>query len=247
MATTRNIQMQMQYYNGTDYDTLYPMTNLSNITGSLNAINVSYSNSSTSSVITGDNVQLAIDQLFQSVSNGKSQIASAITDMGVSTSSDASFSTMASNIKNIKTGVELPVEASTFTYFYNSSESGLVCTINNNDLEASFVYLMIFINTVVVNIRYGSQFVELGFALLYPDVNTKIYNVLTGNSNYSPGALTQSYGGSVSFEPQLHRNSSTILNGNILTAIVRDNRLFQYITAMQTYPGILLKTNMIYQ
>lgn len=245
MATTRNIQMQ--YYNGTDYDTLYPMTNLSNITGRLNATNVSYSNSSTSSIITGDNVQLAIDQLFQSVSNGKSQIASAITDMGVSTSGSASFSTMASNIKNIKTGVELPVEASTFTYFYNSSESGLVCTINNNDLEASFIYLMIFINTAVVNIRYGTQFVGLGFALLYPDVNTKIYNIFTGNSNYSPGAITESYGGSVNFEPQLHRNSSTTLSGNILTAIVRDNRLFQYITAMQTYPGILLKTNMFYQ
>lgn len=102
MATTRNIQMQ--YYNGTDYDTLYPQVNLSNVSGNLNATNVSYSNLSTSSIITGNNVQLAIDQLFQSVSNGKTQIASAITDKGVSTSSSASFSTMASNIRKISTG-----------------------------------------------------------------------------------------------------------------------------------------------
>ena len=111
MATTRNIQMQ--YFNGTDYDTLYPKVNLSNVSGSISinkisgnlpATRVSYSNSSTSSIITGSNVQLAIDQLFQSVSNGKSQIASAITDKGVSTSSSASFSTMVSNIRKISTG-----------------------------------------------------------------------------------------------------------------------------------------------
>ena len=94
----------MQYFNGMDYDTLYPQVNLSNVSGNLSATNVSYSNSSTSSIITGNNVQLAIDQLFQSVSNGKYQIASAITDKGVSTSSLASFSTMASNIRRISTG-----------------------------------------------------------------------------------------------------------------------------------------------
>lgn len=64
----------------------------------------SYNNDNTSSVITADNVQGAIDQLFTSVSNGKSQIASAITDMGVSTSANDSFAQMATNIGNIKTG-----------------------------------------------------------------------------------------------------------------------------------------------
>ena len=64
----------------------------------------SYNNDNTSSVITADNVQGAIDQLFTSVSNGKSQIASAITGMGVSTSANDSFAQMATNIGNIKTG-----------------------------------------------------------------------------------------------------------------------------------------------
>lgn len=71
---------------------------------SANAENISYDNTSTSSIITGDNVQEAIDQLFTSVSNGKSEIASAITDKGVSTSADASFSVMAKNIGKISTG-----------------------------------------------------------------------------------------------------------------------------------------------
>lgn len=45
-----------------------------------------------------------MNNLFQSVSNGKSQIAGAITDKGVSTSANDSFNTMASNIRAIPTG-----------------------------------------------------------------------------------------------------------------------------------------------
>lgn len=44
-----------------------------------------------------------MNNLFQSVSNGKSQIAGAITDKGVSTSANDSFNTMASNIRAIPT------------------------------------------------------------------------------------------------------------------------------------------------
>lgn len=44
------------------------------------------------------------EQLFQSVSNGKSQVAGAITDKGVTTSASDSFSTMATNIRKISSG-----------------------------------------------------------------------------------------------------------------------------------------------
>ena len=44
------------------------------------------------------------EQLFQSVSNGKSKIAEAITDKGVQTSADATYDTMANNIRNIQGG-----------------------------------------------------------------------------------------------------------------------------------------------
>lgn len=66
------------------------------------ASNVTYNNSQTSSIITGTNVQQAIDQLFTSVSDGKTQIASAITDKGISTSASDSFTQMATNIGLIK-------------------------------------------------------------------------------------------------------------------------------------------------
>ena len=48
------------------------------------------------------------DFLFQSVSNGKSAIAAAITDKGVETAADASFDIMAENIKAISGGGNLP-------------------------------------------------------------------------------------------------------------------------------------------
>lgn len=67
-----------------------------------NASNITYNNNQTSSIITGNNVQQAIDQLFTSVSNGKKKIAGAITDKGVSTSENASFDTMVNNIKTIQ-------------------------------------------------------------------------------------------------------------------------------------------------
>ena len=46
----------------------------------------------------------SVNNLFQSVSSGKSQIAGAITDKGVSTSANDSFSTMANNIRAISSG-----------------------------------------------------------------------------------------------------------------------------------------------
>ena len=42
-----------------------------------------------------------IEECFQSVSDGKSLVAAAITDKGVTTAADASFSVMADNINNI--------------------------------------------------------------------------------------------------------------------------------------------------
>lgn len=51
------------------------------------------------------NQQLAqLDQLFTSVSEGKSTIAAAITDKGVTTAADATFQQMATNIAAIQTG-----------------------------------------------------------------------------------------------------------------------------------------------
>lgn len=49
----------------------------------------------------GETVESKLNEVFQSVSNGKSLIASAITDKGVTTAADATFQTMATNIRRI--------------------------------------------------------------------------------------------------------------------------------------------------
>lgn len=81
------------------------------------ASNVTYNNSQTSSIITGTNVQQAIDQLFTSVSNGKTLIASAITDKGVSTSASDTFQQMATNIGQISSNTLL-----------EETDSGVFCS-----------------------------------------------------------------------------------------------------------------------
>lgn len=51
-------------------------------------------------------INSTVESLKSSVSNGKGLVASAITDKGVSTSNDATFETMANNIKNISGAFE---------------------------------------------------------------------------------------------------------------------------------------------
>ena len=66
------------------------------------ASDVSYDN--TTSGMTADNVQSAIDEVFTSVSSGKTLVAGAITDKGVPTSASDTFTTMATNIGLIPSG-----------------------------------------------------------------------------------------------------------------------------------------------
>ena len=58
---------------------------------------------------TSTNVEGALAELFQSVSNGKTLIASAITDKGVTTSNSDTFQTMANNISKIINSSSKPI------------------------------------------------------------------------------------------------------------------------------------------
>ena len=50
-------------------------------------------------------VDTKYNELFQSVSNGKTTVANAITDKGIATNATDTFATMANNISLIKTGI----------------------------------------------------------------------------------------------------------------------------------------------
>ena len=109
---SKNITIKQ--YDGTNYDVLYPSTTASQ---------TSYDNSTTHSSAT--TVQGVVDELFTSVSNGKKLIASAITGKGQSTSASDTFSTMATNISKIQTGI---------TPSGNKSITATTSTQNNIDV-----------------------------------------------------------------------------------------------------------------
>lgn len=69
------------------------------------------------------NVQMAVAELFQSVSEGKTLIASAVTDKGVDTAADASFQTMHDNILSISS---VPIGIRTITLSVNPVNGGNV-------------------------------------------------------------------------------------------------------------------------
>lgn len=69
-----------------------------------------------------------VDELFTSVSNGKTLIAAAITDMGVQTSSSDTFQTMSDNIRSIQsggTGLDTSLIFSTYEMFKDSPQTQL--------------------------------------------------------------------------------------------------------------------------
>ena len=79
----------------------------------------------TSNNFTATNVEGALAELFQFVSNGKTLIASAITDMGIATSNTDTFQVMANNIRMISGGSG---EIITYTITNNLTN----CSTNNN-------------------------------------------------------------------------------------------------------------------
>ena len=79
----------------------------------------------------------AINELFQNVSSGKELIATAITDKGVTTSSDDTFQTMADNINSISTSneIDLPswyIDKVIDAYEVPTYEYGATASTTNN-------------------------------------------------------------------------------------------------------------------
>lgn len=126
---------------------------------------VEYSNASTSPLITSNNVQGAIDQLFTSVSNGKNKIAGAITDKGVSTSSTDSFEVMAGNIKKIPVGGKKFSTTFECPYIDDFGAKGL--TINFNAIGLTFIPDIVAINITADLIAKGS----LTAIFIFPESN----------------------------------------------------------------------------
>lgn len=125
-------------------------------TGGGSASGVTYDNSTTQ--ISANNVQDAIDSVFTSVSNGKDLIASAITDKGIETLATDTFAVMAQHIAEIEGGggtvqheeyygnavalynktITSKLTGTFRGIFYSYTDRSIVIKNNNNVVDAIF-------------------------------------------------------------------------------------------------------------
>lgn len=88
-------------------------------------------------------VDTKYNELFQSVSNGKTLVASAITDKGITTDATATFSTMANNIQLIETGTDtsdataLSTDVLINKTFYANNEKAIGVMVDNGAVTSS--------------------------------------------------------------------------------------------------------------
>ena len=113
----------------------------------INAEDVDFDNTWTG--MQSDNVQDAIDEVFQSVSNGKELLADAITDKGVQTSASDSFATMATNISNIETYEDVynlikwkdfNIDTYAYSWYGSPYSSWKVYSLNNKRIAVMWVW-----------------------------------------------------------------------------------------------------------
>lgn len=159
----------------------------------ITADNIAFSNEN----FTSTNVKGALNELFQSASNGKQLIANAITGKGIVTNINDTFETMATNINNIVSGGGTnSIESGSFTPSEytssvnittnsNCSNLILVCSNTNNTDSTRFIYALIVTN--ICKIFIGSN--STGTSLSAVNINSNIHsfnnNTVTINSGDS--------------------------------------------------------------
>lgn len=120
-----------------------------------------------------------LNEVKTSVSNGKSAVASAITDKGVSTSATASFDTMASNIRKIdmvSTSFTLPTGYTQVNYIQTDGNAWVNTGISTNSYTAAAMTI-----TIVCDYPITTSYIQ-----------KPLFAVANDDSNY-PMYISQSY------------------------------------------------------
>lgn len=148
------------------YDEIHLVTDGSIVTMNDGSQTVEAAINNNYSLIT--NLSSEVSSLKTSVSNGKSLIASAITDKGVSTASSATFQVMSNNIRNIPVGI-----------FPSGSKS---ITGNGSYDISAFATVNVNVNGVVV--AYIKATVPTGTTNIYANGNGTNINPIEVNGIY---------------------------------------------------------------
>lgn len=101
-------------------------------------------------ITTAQDIKGAINEVFQSVSNGKTLVANAITDKGVNTLATDTFETMATNIKNISGGSGTTINMSDKTVHFSIDD--FYRALNDITVKSN-TYTSIFDNTTFSTLK----------------------------------------------------------------------------------------------
>ena len=123
-----------------------------------------------------------LNEVKTSVSNGKSLIASAITDKGVSTASDATFQTMSNNIRNIQIG-SVPIYIGEQTVKLKESSSNI--EIPNLDPNLSYIFKFVRVNDSAISIIYIPSINNIEYNLSASDNKNQYHKYLSSFNKIS--------------------------------------------------------------
>lgn len=157
-----------------------------------------------------DKIKADIDELFQSVSNGKTLIASAITDKGVTTSNTDTFQQLAKNIKAIQSTNLNNLIVIIDGKKYKLSEDG------SGNITATIINFSI--NNALTNCSNNNSNTSIAYGASY---SAKI----TANSNHTLSSVTITMGGT-------DITSTAYSNGNIsISSVTGDIEIIATATA----------------
>lgn len=145
--------------------------NLKGSDNSVSTVNIDSEISATSAnPVQNKAVAAKFEEVFQSVSNGKEMIASAITDKGVYTENDATFETMATNISQLKTG------GNDFNIYYGEAapEDKSKLWINHDE-PSSYLITNKVTTSEAFDADYSTVFPEVRYDMGMATIGKKIY------------------------------------------------------------------------
>ena len=179
-----NAEQQVANHN----ESANPHANMGWVTDSdLTASNVSFTPGSTG--MSATDVQGAVTELFTSVSDGKSAIAAAITDKGVTTAADATFQQMANNILDIQTGGGTSASPSdvnfydydgTLLYSYTIAEANLLTELPQPPTHDGLTFQEW--NYPLDMVQATTNKLNIGATYITSDGKTRLYISVPANS-----------------------------------------------------------------